>query len=46
MFPDMIIFINQCTGKELYGYAHICICYVCSLLAMQAGTSYFQGSPC
>ena len=31
---------------SLYGYAHICICYASSLLAVHAGTSCFHGSPC
>ena len=33
-------------GREVYGYAHICICYASSLLAVHAGTSCFHGSPC
>ena len=33
-------------GRELYGYAHICICYASSLLAMHAGTLCSRGSPC
>ena len=32
-------------GREVYGYAHICICYAISLLAMHAGTSCFHESP-
>ena len=51
LFIDIQFYLSQSVhlivlGGEVYGYAHICICYASSLLAMHAGTSCFHGTLC
>ena len=42
--PSLVMSITMeqmSTGRYLYGYAHICICFACYLLAMHAVLSLF-----